>query len=112
MQKILGGAGNMDENVLDFPGNAYRAVTLRTYDPAKGQWSIWWIDSRNPSHLIHPWSAASKTVLGRFMPTTLLRENRFAFVSYGQILLPSRIGSRRSPTTEVTPGKPTGSWNS
>src|SRR4029450_6284379 len=54
MQKILGGAGNMDENVLDFPGSAYRAVTLRTYDPAKGQWSIVCIDSRNPSQIHSP----------------------------------------------------------
>ena len=30
MQKILDGAGNMDENFLDFPGDAYHAVTLRT----------------------------------------------------------------------------------
>jgi hypothetical protein len=35
MQEILGGAGNMDENILDFPGGAYRAVTLRTYDATK-----------------------------------------------------------------------------
>jgi len=54
MQKILGGAGNMDDNVLEFPGGAYRAVTLRTYDRAKGRWSIWWIDGRNPSHLDPP----------------------------------------------------------
>jgi hypothetical protein len=37
MQKILGGAGNMDDNVLEFPGGAYRAVTLRTYDRTKGR---------------------------------------------------------------------------
>jgi hypothetical protein len=54
MQKILGGAGNMDENFLDSPGGAYRAVTLRTYDASKKQWSIWWIDGRNPSHLDPP----------------------------------------------------------
>jgi hypothetical protein len=54
MQKILCGAGNMDENVLDLPGDPYRAVTLRTYDAAKKQWSIWWFDSRSPSHLDPP----------------------------------------------------------
>jgi hypothetical protein len=66
MQKILGGAGNMDENVLDFPGSSYRAVTLRTYDPAKGQWSIWWIDSRNPSHLDPPVVGGFKKGVGTF----------------------------------------------
>jgi hypothetical protein len=54
MQKILGGAGNMDENFLDFPGGAYHAVTVRTYDAAKKQWSIWWIDGRSPSQLEPP----------------------------------------------------------
>jgi hypothetical protein len=28
MQKILGGAGTIDENFLDFPCDAYRALTL------------------------------------------------------------------------------------
>jgi quinol monooxygenase YgiN len=58
-RKILGGLGNMDENLLDMPDGAYFAVTLRTYDRAKDQWSIWWIDSRNPGQLDPP-------VVGRF----------------------------------------------
>jgi quinol monooxygenase YgiN len=66
MQKILGGAGNMDENILDFPGGAYRAVTLRTYDVTKKQWSIWWIDGRNPSHLDPPVVGGFKNGVGRF----------------------------------------------
>ena len=66
MQKILGGAGNMDDNVLDFRGGAYRAVTLRTYDPATGQWSIWWFDNRNPSHLDPPVVGGFKNGVGTF----------------------------------------------
>jgi ketosteroid isomerase-like protein len=31
-QRILGGFGNIDENVIDLPGGAYRAVSLRAYD--------------------------------------------------------------------------------
>jgi quinol monooxygenase YgiN len=66
MQRILGGVGNMDENVLDFPGSAYRAVTLRIYDAAKKQWSIWWIDGRNPSHLDPPLVGGFKDGVGTF----------------------------------------------
>ena len=66
MQKILGGAGNMDENVLNFPGDAFRAVSLRTYDPTKKQWSIWWIDGRNPSHLDPPVLGGFKNGIGTF----------------------------------------------
>jgi NIPSNAP len=54
VQKILGGVGTLDEYVLPFPGDAYRAAALRTYDAAKRQWSIWWIDGRMPSHLAPP----------------------------------------------------------
>ena len=58
-RKILGGQGNMDDNVLELPGDNYRAVTIRTFDPRSGRWSIWWIDARNPSSLDPP-------VVGRF----------------------------------------------
>jgi hypothetical protein len=58
-QKVLGGAANMDDNALDFPSGAFRAVSMRAYDPAKRQWSIWWLDSRTPGHLDPP-------VVGRF----------------------------------------------
>lgn len=57
-QPILGGQGNIDDNVLDLPGGAYRALTLRLFDPAKGQWAIYWVDARNPG--IEP------PVFGRF----------------------------------------------
>ena len=41
----MDGYGNADDNVLDLPnGRAYRAVTLRAYDPETGQWAIWWLD--------------------------------------------------------------------
>jgi hypothetical protein len=66
MQKILGGAGNMDDNVLDFPGDAYRAVSLRTYDATKKQWLIWWIDARDPSHLDPPVVGGFKNGIGTF----------------------------------------------
>lgn len=58
-RKILGGLGNMDDNFLELPGDAYRAVTLRTYNPDTGQWSIWWLDGRSPGTLDVP-------VVGRF----------------------------------------------
>jgi hypothetical protein len=57
---LLGGAGNVDDNVLELPGGTYRAATLRTFDAQTGQWSIWWIDGRNPQQLDVP-------VRGRFV---------------------------------------------
>jgi len=51
---ILGGAGNVEDNVLELPTGPYRAVAVRTYDPATDRWSIWWLDGRNPAHLDPP----------------------------------------------------------
>ncbi len=45
---LLGGVGNVDENVLDLPGGHYEAITLRLFDAILGRWSIWWIDARAP----------------------------------------------------------------
>ena len=53
-QPLLGGSGNIDDNLLDLPGDAYRATTLRSYDAAKRQWSIWWLDGRYPGQLDVP----------------------------------------------------------
>ena len=75
MQKILGSAGNMDENLLDFPGGAYRAVTLRTYDATKKQWTIWWIDGRNPSHLDPPLAGGFKDGVGTFYADDTFKGN-------------------------------------
>jgi hypothetical protein len=53
-RSILGGLGCMDDNVLEHPDGAYRAVTLRAFDPKKKTWSIWWLDGRFPDRLDVP----------------------------------------------------------
>lgn len=45
---IVGGLGNIDDNVLELPAGTYRAATLRVFDPAARRWSIWWVDGRAP----------------------------------------------------------------
>ncbi|HJR72980.1 MAG TPA: hypothetical protein VJ806_05005 [Luteimonas sp.] len=56
---MLGGAGNMDDNVFDVPGAPYRGVSLRDFDPKTRTWAIWWLDSRVPHKIDVP-------VIGRF----------------------------------------------
>jgi hypothetical protein len=46
VRPILGGLGNIDENVLDDPAGRYRASSIRRFDPAAGNWSIYWADER------------------------------------------------------------------
>lgn len=43
---VIGGLGNVDDNLIGLPAGAYRAVTLRLFDRATGLWSIWWADGR------------------------------------------------------------------
>ena len=52
--KILGGFGNIDEGEINLPGDAYTGVSLRTWDPDKSRWSIYWLDSRRPGYLFPP----------------------------------------------------------
>lgn len=53
-RKTLGGQGNMDDNVIDLPSGAYRAVTIRCFDANTRQWAIWWLDGRYPHELGAP----------------------------------------------------------
>lgn len=45
---LMGGRGNVDDNVLDLPTGRYRGVGVRAFDVQARQWAIWWIDSRTP----------------------------------------------------------------
>ena len=53
-RRILDGTGNMDEADIALPGDRYRGMTLRTYDPDRARWSIYWLDSRRPGVLFPP----------------------------------------------------------
>lgn len=68
-RKVLGGFGNMDDNELQLPGDAYRAVTLRTFDPKTGTWSIWWLDGRHPGSLDVPMVGRFDNGVGTFLAT-------------------------------------------
>jgi hypothetical protein len=59
VRKILGGQGNADENLIEKPEGAYRAATIRAFEPATGLWRIWWLDARAPIRLDPP-------MVGRF----------------------------------------------
>jgi hypothetical protein len=48
MRPLLGGLGNVDDNIIELPDSSYRGAALRLFDPANGVWSIWWADSRAP----------------------------------------------------------------
>jgi hypothetical protein len=64
---LLGGAGNVDDNVLDLPEGPYRAVSIRSFDPMTDRWSIWWLDGRNPGQLDPPVVGTFVDGIGTFL---------------------------------------------
>jgi hypothetical protein len=52
--KILGGRGNVEDNVLGFPDGDVKAAALRSFDPETRTWAIWWLDGRWPHTLDVP----------------------------------------------------------
>lgn len=71
-QAILGGGGNVDDNLLHLPGGSYRAATLRTHDPQTGRWSIWWLDGRQPHRLDVPVVGTFEHGVGSFFADDVL----------------------------------------
>lgn len=63
---LLDGLGNVDDNWMDLPGGAYRAATLRAFDPATRQWSIWWLDGRAPGRIDIPMRGGFDGAVGLF----------------------------------------------
>jgi len=44
---LLGGLGNIDENIMERASGRLEGMTVRLYDPLSQQWSIYWADSVN-----------------------------------------------------------------
>ncbi len=73
MQKMLGGLANVDDNLIHLPEGDYRALTLRSFDASSGQWSIWWLDGRQPGQLDVPVVGHFSEGLGCFYADDTLR---------------------------------------
>jgi hypothetical protein len=63
---ILGGAGNVDDNIVELPGGSYRASSIRSFDAAARTWAIWWLDQRNPHALDVPVVGTFNDGVGEF----------------------------------------------
>lgn len=91
MWPLLGGLGNIDDNVLELPTGPYRAASMRAFDPATQQWAIWWVDGRNPHRLDPPVVGGFADGVGDFQCDDTLR---------GQ---PIRVRYRWTGTSTATP---------
>lgn len=68
-RQMMGGLANLDDDIVDLPAGRYRGLSLRAFDPATGQWAIWWLDGRNPDRIDPPvhggFSGGTGTFTGR-----------------------------------------------
>jgi hypothetical protein len=73
-RKILGGFGNLEDNVLRFPTEEVRAIALRSYDPRTRNWSIWWLDGRFPGRLDVPVVGSFEDGVGTFLAKDMFED--------------------------------------
>jgi hypothetical protein len=64
---LLGGRGNVDDNVFHAPDGTYSGVGLRALDSGTGLWSIWWLDSRAPDSVDVPVRGGFRDGVGTFL---------------------------------------------
>jgi hypothetical protein len=67
MAQVLGGNGNIEDNLLHISSGSYRAIAIRSFDPAQGKWAIWWLDSRAPHQLDVPVIGSFSNGTGTFL---------------------------------------------
>jgi hypothetical protein len=70
--KILGGFGNLEDNILHFPNGTFRAVAMRSFCRESGTWSIWWLDGRNPTRIDTPVVGKFSNHVGQFYADDVL----------------------------------------
>ena len=70
---ILGGSGNLEDNLLAMPGGDMRAVALRSFDPASGNWAIWWLSTTDPHQIDVPVIGRFSDGVGTFLADDTLR---------------------------------------
>ena len=64
---VLGGHGNVGDNVMEFPSGTVRGVGLRAYDATAREWSSWWLDSRSPAVIGPPLRGRFDNGVGTFI---------------------------------------------
>lgn len=70
---LLGGAANVDDNVIRAPDGLYRAASIRSFDRATRRWAIWWLAGQRPHHLDVPVVGGFCDGVGEFTAADTLR---------------------------------------
>jgi hypothetical protein len=63
---LLNGLGNIDHYHAVRDGRSVEGITLRLYDPATGDWSLYWADNVRPGKIFPPMIGRFSGDLGEF----------------------------------------------
>lgn len=63
---ILGGNGNVGDNLMHAPTGAFRGVGFRAWDPETREWLSWWLDGRDPARIGAPLRGRFVDGVGRY----------------------------------------------
>lgn len=64
---VLGGNGNVGDNVMNFPDRTVRGVGIRAFDASSQSWSSWWLDARTPTEIGAPLRGSFALGVGTFL---------------------------------------------
>ncbi len=70
---VMGGAGNVEDNLLHLPTGDYRAIAVRSFDVTRDEWAIWWLSSLSPHVLDVPVKGRFEGNEGAFFAADVLR---------------------------------------
>jgi hypothetical protein len=78
-RELLDGVANIDEYVVHAPRGRYEALAVRLWDRRAQQWSIWWLDGRQPHAPVDPPFRGGFTDdgTGTFFGETTVGDQRF-----------------------------------
>jgi len=62
--RVLGGHGNVGDNLFKAAAGAYRGVSVRTFDAKTHEWLSWWLDGRSPTSFGTPSRGSFKDGVG------------------------------------------------
>lgn len=64
---VLGGHGNVGDNLMRFPDSPVRGIGIRAFDPSTKQWLSWWLDGRFPGAIGAPVRGGFADGIGTFV---------------------------------------------
>lgn len=64
---LLGGLGNVDDDLFEAPAGSYRGAAFRSFDPTERVWLVWWLDGRFPQTVDAPMHGDFSDGIGTFL---------------------------------------------